>query len=101
MCAGPMMSKKMIHAGIAAIALLGSGALAQAGETVKYVALVHGGTPAGRLVVTTGADGVSTAEFVFKNNGRGPELTETYTLGADGTYETFSVKGTSTFGAAV
>src|SRR4030095_524716 len=76
-------------------------ALGQRGETVKYVALVHGGTPAGKLVVTTGDDGLSTAEFVFKDNGRGPELTETYTLGADGTYKTYAVKGTSTFGGPV
>src|SRR5262249_12295276 len=101
MCAGKMRSKKMIHAGIAAAALLSAATLAHAGETVRYVALVQGGTPAGQLVVTTGDDGVSNAEFVFKNNGRGPELTETYTLSADGTYETFAVKGNSTFGAPV
>src|SRR4029079_18878019 len=71
------------------------------GQTVKYVALVHGGTPAGRQVVTTGDDGVTTVEFVFKDNGRGPELTETYALGGDGTYQTYAVKGTSTFGAPV
>lgn len=91
----------MNRAGITAAVLLYAAPFAQAGEPVKYVALVHGGTPAGQLIVTTGADGVSTAEYVFKDNGRGPELTETYTLGADGTYETFAVKGTSTFGAAI
>lgn len=91
----------MIRAGVAALSVLAAGSLVEAAQTVKYVALVHGGTPAGRQVVTTGDDGVTTVEYVFKDNGRGPELTESYTLATDGTYKAYSVKGTSTFGAPV
>lgn len=73
----------------------------EAASSVKYVALVHGGHEAGRLVMTTADDGLVTADFLFKDNGRGPELIETYRLGADGTYASYSVQGTSTFGAPV
>ncbi|MFC3551752.1 amidohydrolase family protein [Lysobacter cavernae] len=74
---------------------------ASAVETTRYVALVDGGKQAGRQVVTRGDDGVTRVDFIFKDNGRGPELKEEYTLAADGTYQTYRVKGSSTFGAPV
>jgi imidazolonepropionase-like amidohydrolase len=87
--------------GLAALALLALPCAVFAAETVKYVALVHGGTEAGRLIVTRADDGGFTADYLFKDNGRGPEMVETYTIGSDTTYKTFAVKGTSTFGAPV
>jgi imidazolonepropionase-like amidohydrolase len=74
---------------------------AMAAETIRYVALVDGGKKAGEQVVHKGDDGVTRVDFIFKDNGRGPELKEEYTLAADGTYQTYQVKGASTFGAAV
>jgi hypothetical protein len=91
----------MMRSGVAALAFLALASGARAAETVKYVALVHGGTEAGRLIVTRADDGVFTADYLFKDNGRGPEMVETYTIGSDTTYKTFAVKGTSTFGAPV
>lgn len=76
-------------------------ATALAAQTTRYLALVDGGKQAGQQVVTRADDGTSTVEFVFKDNGRGPELKETYTLADDGTYRTYAVQGTSTFGAKV
>ena len=70
-----------------------------AAETTRYVALVDGGKRAGHQVVTRADDGTVTVDFRFKDNGRGPELRERYTLAPDGTYRDYSVKGTSTFGA--
>ena len=70
-------------------------------ETLKYLALVDGGKEAGHQTVVHGDDGVSRVDFIFKDNGRGPELKEEYVLAADGTFATYSVKGTSTFGAPV
>ncbi len=70
-------------------------------ETLRYVALVDGGKPAGHQVVTTGDDGVTHVDYIFKDNGRGPELKERFTLADDGTFLTYEVKGTSTFGAPV
>ncbi|WP_334180088.1 amidohydrolase family protein [Pseudoxanthomonas sp.] len=74
---------------------------ALAAETLKYVALVDGGKQAGEQTVTTGDDGTTRVDFIFKDNGRGPELKEEFRLRADGTYERYQVKGTSTFGAPV
>jgi cytosine/adenosine deaminase-related metal-dependent hydrolase len=70
-------------------------------ESIKYLALVDGGKQAGQQVVTHGDDGVTRADFIFKDNGRGPELKEEFTLAPDGTFTRYQVKGTSTFGAAV
>ncbi|MBF6024679.1 amidohydrolase family protein [Lysobacter niastensis] len=74
---------------------------ALAAETLRYVALVDGGKQAGQQVVTVRDDGSTAVDFIFKDNGRGPELKEEYRLAADGTYQTYRVQGTSTFGAKV
>jgi hypothetical protein len=74
---------------------------AAAAETIRYVALVDGGTKAGEQVVRKGDDGITHVDFIFKDNGRGPELKEEYKLAADGTYSQYKVTGTSTFGAKV
>ena len=72
-----------------------------AAETIEYLALVDGGKQAGHQTVVHGDDGVTRVDFLFKDNGRGPELKEEYVLAADGTFSTYAVKGTSTFGAPV
>lgn len=74
---------------------------AGAADTLRYVVLVDGGKQAGQQTVTTGEDGVTRTEFIFKDNGRGPELKEEYTLNDDGTFRRYRVTGTSTFGAPV
>lgn len=84
-----------------ALALAGFSGAAQCAETIKYLALVDGGKQAGQQEVVKGDDGKVRVDFIFKDNGRGPELKEEYTLAADGTFLTYSVKGSSTFGAPV
>ncbi len=74
---------------------------ANAAERLRYVALVDGGKKAGHQIVEQGDDGVTRVDFIFKDNGRGPELKEEFTLGPDGTYVRYGVKGTSTFGAPI
>jgi len=74
---------------------------ALATQTTTYVALVDGGKNAGHQVVTRDDDGTTHVDFIVKDNGRGPELKETYSLAPDGTFSRYAVKGTSTFGAAV
>lgn len=67
----------------------------------RYVALVNGGKDkAGHLLVIQ-SGGRYKVDFLFKDNGRGPELKEEYTLAADGTFATYRVKGTTTFGSLV
>lgn len=89
---------KLLAAGIALALFAGH---AWSAETLRYVALVDGGKKAGHHVVTRGDDGVVRTEFVFKDNGRGPELKEEFRLAPDGTYASYRVTGTSTFGAKV
>lgn len=84
-----------------ALALAGVSGGALGAETIKYLALVDGGKQAGQQDVVVGDDGVVRVDFLFKDNGRGPELKEEYALAPDGTYLRYSVKGTSTFGAPV
>jgi cytosine/adenosine deaminase-related metal-dependent hydrolase len=73
-----------------------------AGETTRYVALVNGGTTkAGHEWVTHSGDGTTSVDFIFKDNGRGPELKEEYKIDKDGTFTEYRVKGQSTFGALI
>jgi hypothetical protein len=74
---------------------------ANAAETVRYVILVDNGKKAGEQVVEHADDGKTKVHFIFKDNGRGPELDEEYTLLPDGTFADYKVKGTTTFGAPV
>ena len=75
---------------------------ASAAETIRYVALVNGGTTkAGHQWVTHSDDGVTKVDFLFKDNGRGPELKEEYKLDKNGVFTDYHVKGSSTFGADV
>lgn len=74
---------------------------ALAAETVRYVVLLQGGTQGGQQTVTTGDDGVTHVDYIFKDNGRGPELKEQFKLAPDGTYASYRVTGTTTFGAPV
>ena len=55
----------------------------QAAETLKYAILVDGGKPAGQQVTVFEDDGRVRTDFIFKDNGRGPELKEEYRLAAD------------------
>jgi hypothetical protein len=74
---------------------------AGAAETTRYVALVNGGKDkAGHQWVTRDGDRTR-VDFIYKDNGRGPELKEEFTLGKDGTLTRYKVKGASTFGAIV
>lgn len=74
---------------------------AHAAETLRYVALVDNGKEAGHQVVTTGDDGITRVDYVFKDNGRGPELKEEFKLASDGTFTSYHVTGSTTFGAPV
>ena len=74
---------------------------AQAADTLRYVILVDDGKQAGHQTTQMGDDGVVSTEFIFKDNGRGPELKERYRLAQDGTFAEYEVKGSSTFGAPV
>jgi hypothetical protein len=73
-----------------------------AGDTTRYVILVNGGTTkAGHQWVTRSGDGTTKVDFIFKDNGRGPELKEEFKLDKNGTFTQYHVAGQSTFGALI
>jgi len=74
---------------------------AHAGEKLHYVIVVTDGKQAGEQTVERGDDGVTKVHYIFKDNGRGPELDEQFRLAADGSFSEYQVKGTSTFGAPI
>lgn len=93
------MKNRIVSASI--LFALGLSAGAQAQGSMRYVILVDNGKKAGEQTVETTPDGKTRVHFIFKDNGRGPELDEEYTLRPDGTYADYKVKGTTTFGAPV
>nr|WP_315400375.1 amidohydrolase family protein [uncultured Duganella sp.] len=74
---------------------------AQAASTTKYLIYTEAGKQMGEQVVEQQDDGLTKVRFIYKNNGRGPELSEQFRVGADGTMTEYAVKGNSTFGAVV
>lgn len=70
-------------------------------HTTKYLIFVENGKQAGEQIVQRDDNGLIKVRFIFKDNGRGPELNEEFRLAADGTMSDYSVKGNSTYGAVV
>jgi hypothetical protein len=82
-----------------AIVLAGLGT-AQAESVTRYSILVMG-KASGAQITSSSEDGTVSVDFSYRDNGRGPDLKEKFTLGADGTVLRYEVKGTSTFGATI
>lgn len=70
-------------------------------QTTKFLIFLENGKQAGEQIVQRQDDGLTKVSFIFKDNGRGPELKEEIRLGADGLVSEFKVTGTSTFGAPI
>ena len=88
----------------AVLALAIASAFAQAAvtQTTRYVIISeNNGKQMGEQVVENHDDGLTRVRFIYKDNGRGPELTEEFRLGADRTMTHYHVKGNSTYGAVV
>ena len=51
-----------------------------AAERIRHVILFDGGKQGGEQVVETGDDGWTKVTFTYKDNGRGPEISERYRL---------------------
>lgn len=74
---------------------------ALAAEQHKYSILVDNGVKAGEQLVDIADDGSIKVRYIFKDNGRGPELNEQITLAADGTISGYQAKGNTTFGSVI
>jgi len=82
------------------LGLLIAGA-ANAAEQTRYLAIFDGGKfVGGHQWVTRDGDRYR-VDFTYKDNGRGPELKEEFTLAPDATIAKYAIKGVSTFGALV
>jgi len=73
---------------------------AHAAEQTRYLAIFDGKFVGGHQWVTREGDRYR-VDFTYKDNGRGPELKEEFTLGPDATITKYAIKGVSTFGALV
>jgi hypothetical protein len=84
-----------------AISLCVLATAAHAAETTRYVALVNGGKDKAGHMWTTRSGGATKVDFIFKDNGRGPELKEDFTVGKDGALTRYHVTGQTEIGAPV
>ena len=85
---------------VAALLLLAVSAAAD--QTVSRMSLhVANGTKAGEQVVTTSDDGWIRVRYIYKDNGRGPEIEERFRLAADGTMTEYHATGKTTFGSVI
>lgn len=75
--------------------------ISHAAEQRRYTILVDNGVKAGEQVVEIDEQGITKVRFIFKDNGRGPELSETISLNEDGTLASYRAKGNSTFGSVI
>jgi hypothetical protein len=74
---------------------------ALAAEQHKYTILVDNGVKAGEQIVDIKDNGEMSVRFIFKDNGRGPEINETIKLNKDGFITDYQAKGATTFGSVV
>ncbi len=74
---------------------------ARADSVSRMLLFVADGTKAGEQVVTRRDDGLVKVRYIFKDNGRGPEIEEQFRVGPDGTFTEYRSRGTTTFGSAI
>ena len=86
---------------LAAVLLAAFASQSQAAEQRRYTILVDNGVKAGEQIVDVADNGDVKVRFIFKDNGRGPELNENIKLNADGTIASYSGQGKSTFGSVI
>ncbi len=70
-------------------------------QTLRYDMHAENGKRIGEQVVERDDDGLTRVQFSYKDNGRGPDLTEQFRVRPDGTLSQYTVKGNSTYGAVV
>jgi hypothetical protein len=103
------MTMKSIWAGMAIAALAACSPPVENGSTDEVSSAAHGAPEATRFTVLVGGteiggmdiqpteDGYG-IEFEYRNNGRGPTITESVTLDENGLPVDWTISGASTFG---
>ena len=69
-------------------------------ESARYTVTIEGQT-AGQLVRSEDAQRRVRVDFSYRDNGRGPDLVEEFSLDAAGTAEAYAARGKSTFGGEI
>lgn len=84
------------------IALIGALAFTCAAhaDTLEYTVL-HSGARSGAQTTMIGDDGTVRVSYSHRDNGRGPDLEETFTAAPDGGFRRYRLTGRSTFGAVL
>jgi hypothetical protein len=86
---------------VAAVALIAPALVSTSfAETTRYVLSMSDGHRAGEQVVEH-LDGLTKVHYVFKDNGRGPEIDERIRTDPDGRLASYDVVGTSTLGGPI
>ena len=86
---------------LAAMLLLIAIASTAFADTISHYQVLFEGKRGGSQTTTVRRDGRIAVDFTYRQNGRGPDLREEITIGADGTPASYRVSGKSTFGAPV
>ncbi len=66
-----------------------------------WVIIVDSGNKAGEIVESCSSARECTVRYIFRDNGRGPEVIERIRYAVDGTYERYAATGSSTFGSKI
>jgi cytosine/adenosine deaminase-related metal-dependent hydrolase len=85
---------------LALLAALAFATTAGADTTLHYT-VQHAGKTSGAQTTVIGDDGRVNVSFSYRDNGRGPDLSEEIRVAADGTIRSYRLKGKSTFGAVL
>ena len=86
---------------VTAVLALSVAAAAGAADSTRYLAFVNGGKDKAGYQYVTRDGSKYQVEFYFKDNGRGPELKEEFTLDPKSIFTRYHVAGTSTYGSKV
>ena len=90
----------LLAAGFALDALQGA-SHAASGANRQWVIIVDSGNKGGEIRESCPRADDCEVRYVFKDNGRGPEVTEKFKLAADGTLVRYLATGASTFGSQI
>lgn len=85
---------------VRAFACVWLAASAMTAKAADFVVLVQN-QPAGHMKVTAGVGGRTEVDFSYRDNGRGPDMRESFRLDARGLPVDYEINGKATFGAEV
>src|SRR3990167_1776270 len=83
------------------LALLACSGNLWAEQQYSYTILVDNGVKAGEQIVNINDEGDISVRYIFKDNGRGPEVKEQIRLNKEGFIADYQATGNTTFGSVI